>query len=453
MVSFLLLSCVQHSVDSVEQNMVFSLGDAIQPYFGDEVGSHGLHITDICRVGENFFLTGAMGMSLLGRDGIVLDVLEFDLSIYSNAVSCAAKDDDVWVLRSNGEIETYRMEQERIVWKEVISTDIIFQNIALWEDFVVAVSQSEGVWLWEPQNGAWIRIVEELKKTKDIVVQGDTAFVLDWEKGLVSIDMRNPYEATIISSFVINSRARELAIDQDRVIIAGIDATYVMGIHDPSAMNCLSRLHTDGISHSVSLENDLMVVANWKDTLLYDVSSPQNPTLIAIETAQDASYTVHLSEGRLVVGDWDVARMFSIHPEFSSPEISMRSAITLVANTTYDHADVWIKNKGNLPLVISDIVCSHDGIQVSNVEYNTVFGAQQIRVSVEGIEQELQASCIVFSNDVDEAEYTLSIHVNPQGLRIGDRAPDWSLLDVNEDLYALSDYAGELIFVSIFSPL
>jgi hypothetical protein len=257
-----------------------------------------------------------------------------------------------------------------------------------------------------------------------------------------------------VGELALDAAVQELAVANDVVFVAASGRVYAVDVSNPSQPALLDEVAIKGIAVRLAVENDLLAVSTWDDTRIYDVSDPTAMRLIALEDATDSSTAVALAGDRLYVGDWDMLRIYAVDPLLASAEITYTSNLVMIGDQPGTAFGVVIKNEGPIDLEISDISCTDAALSVDSSMLTVPSGGlDSVTITADLGSAIPNSTCTIVSNDVDEPNAEIEIVVNPAGLKVGDQAPAWTVPDLQNTPYSLSDYQGEILLLTIFSSL
>ncbi len=318
-------------------------------------------------------------------------------------------------------------------------------------DGVLLAAQASGL-LSLDSNLVELDRLEESDNSIAVAVDGDVAWLGDRGQGLMAVDVSDPSALELLSVTPLSGSIQDVDIDGGVVVVGSSGEIHVLDGSDPTAPVLLSSIDGQGVATRVDLEGSRLAVANWLDLRLYSMEDPELPVLIAIEDAAEAIGAVELDGDTLWAGDWNTLRSFAIDVEARSPEITLPSSLLLFGDAP-DSELVQVGNEGNMRLVVDDIVCG-EGLQASPTTFQLAPGGSQlVEILAEMDGSEWEGSCIVTSNDADEASASIAVSVNPAGLALGDQAPDWEFPDLEGNVHRLSDTDGQVRLITLFSSL
>ena len=293
--------------------------------------------------------------------------------------------------------------------------------------------------------------LDSLPNVVDVAVDADVAVAVDRDLGLVVLDVADPELPSVTGTIALPGSPQGVALQGSIAVVAASGSLVIVDVADPADPQLLIDLPTDGVASRVAVDGDLVVVANWFDTRIYDIADPSAPRLVGVEEAVDSSMSVALTDGVLYVGDWDWLRIFAVDATLGGPDVSAPAGVTVSGSGDLTAA-LLLANVGDRDLVAT-VACDDarigpgDGVTIPADDRAT------IPLTVTTDAATWTAVCSIASNDPDEPIKEVLIQVNPEGLEVGDEAPDWTLPDLDGALYTLSATRGEVVLITLFSGL
>jgi subtilisin-like proprotein convertase family protein len=131
-------------------------------------------------------------------------------------------------------------------------------------------------------------------------VDGNTAFVADYEGGLQIIDISDISNPTLLSTLDTDGLAFDVAISGDGNTAYVADEEFglqIVDVTDRSNPNLLSGFVTEGYAIGVALSSDekVIYVADVSSLQIIDISNVQSPALLGSFTTSGTAYGVTLS--------------------------------------------------------------------------------------------------------------------------------------------------------------
>jgi hypothetical protein len=321
-------------------------------------------------------------------------------------------------------------------------------------DYIYIAGQANGLLVKNRSDLSPVTTVSEPSNAFDVKLGDGQLFVADRDHGLMSFDISNGAAPQLVGELELGTAVQELAVANDVVYVAASGRIHAVDVSDPSQPVLLDEVAVDGIAVRLAVEGGLLAVATWDDTRLYDVSDPADIRLIALEGATESATAVALAGDRLYVGDWDSMRIYAVDPLLASAELSYTSNLVMIGDQPGTDFGVVIRNEGPIDLDVSDVSCSDPALSVSSSVFTIAPGElTSITITADLGSAIPNSTCTIVSNDVDEPAAEIEIVVNPDGLKVGDQAPAWTVPDLQNTPYSLGDYQGEILLMTIFSSL
>lgn len=432
------------------------IGDALRP-LGEIKAEEGniLHILDMQAVGDFLYMVGYTGMYSLDVSDPANPV-KVDERMAQGLYWIDADADSLLVeSRTMGAIRTDLDAGGQFDIQAMLPADgLSLEGGALLGDYAYIAGQDDGLLVRDRADLSPAGASSEPTNAFDVAVGGDHLFVADRDRGLMSFALDDPSAPTLVGELELGAALQAIVFQDDVVYAAASGSVYAIDVADPSAPAILDEVHVDGVAARVDVDGPYLAVATWNDTRLYDASDPAALELIALEDATDASMSLDLVGDVLYVGDWDIMRSYAVDPSLVSAELTMTGSATIIGDGDTGAVGVVLKNEGPIDLDVSGIDCTDGAVSVDETAFTIPPGGSQVvTVTAELASAGPQTTCTVTSDDVDEPAASLQILVNPEGLKVGDQAPDWSVPDLEGLVYNLHDFQGQVLLITIFSSL
>ena len=346
------------------------------------------------------------------------------------------------------------------------------EGVAVAGERVYVAGQEQGLLIHDLFDLRQVAAWDGAHNAIDVVVQAGVAYVGDRERGVVIAAVSQAADALEITELAAVPlpgglvQHLELSPDGRHLYVAAGARVAVLDVSEPAQARVVAELHPGGVATGVAADGDLLALANWRDTRLYDVADPAAPRLIAVEDALDASMSVDLRGDLLVVGDWDHLRAYRIDATLQAAELELPKSVTVLGDpavTAEVETYVLVGNgtSDDVDLELFDVTCASDAVAPAVTEATVAPGLVAVvplRVDIvvgggRRPEREWRTSCAFWTTDPDESIAEVEVVVNPDGLSLGDPAPDWTLPDLDGELHTLSAHRGKVVVMTIFSSL
>lgn len=321
-------------------------------------------------------------------------------------------------------------------------------------DLVFLAAALDGVLIYDRATLQTVVGALDTANAVDVAVSGTTAWVIDREEGLVAFDLTHPAAPVRQGSLAVAGGLNALTVEGGLAVIAASSRTHLVDVRDPLHPALYATLDNGyGTALRADLSGDLLITANEIDWRLFDVADPAHPRLIGVEDSYDSALSVAIDGDYAYVGDWDLLKVLHIDRTARSPEIDFAWPLNVFATAGAPaQSSILVNNRGTEPLRVFDAWCPQ-GVHLSPTTFELAPGASvAVTVDLDFVMPTMDTfTCFFSSNDADEAAAPLQIEVNRTGPTPGKPAPAFSLPDLNGEVHALSDYAGKVVFIDLFS--
>jgi len=326
-------------------------------------------------------------------------------------------------------------------------------GVALTADHVLIGTTGDGLEVRDRQGLELIGSVAGLTNVVDVANDGQTVVAVDRDAGLAVIDMSEPAAPTVLGSVALPGSPQGVALQDGIAYVAASGSLAVVDVRTPESPALLADVLTDGVATRVDVDGDFVALANWFDTRVYDVADPGTPRLVAVEEAQDSAMAVAIEGDVVYVGDWDWLRTYRIDASVGAPDVSGPAGVSVSGGAGSLDGSFRLDNVGDRPL-IATLSCDDTAVAITPQLTVDAHDGATVDVHVESPSSDpWTATCTVASNDPDEPTKEVLVDVNPEGLEVGDPAPDWTLPDLAGVSHSLSAQQGNVVMITLFSGL
>ncbi len=184
---------------------------------------------------------------------------------------------------------------------------------------------------------------------RDVVLAGDVAYVADRAGGLGVIDVTDPANPSLTSTFATPDVATGVVADGDAVLVAdGASGLVIVDVSDPSIPVLEGSLDTSGFATALALAGRVAFVADGAGGLhAVDVDDRSNPMLLdTVDTAGDArgvalhgdlALVADGTSGLQIIDITDPANLVligSVNPPGEAYDVAVNGDVAFVANGT-----------------------------------------------------------------------------------------------------------------------
>ena len=387
----------QHVDVAGEKALVTSHGDEVQP-------KPFIGVLDVSRPGQVKTIASTSGAS--SYEGALF---------VGEQIVAAAHGDGLVVLKAKGKRLVKQggfVDDESDAWQPVAHGENIL--VAEGETGLRVYAIKEGV----PQL---LGGVELAGSSKDVVVQGDVAYVAT-SLGVASVD-----------------------------------------VSDPAAPRVLAEVTTAGTALGVSLGRPgTLFVADWNRVRAFDITDPAAPKSMlseAVPTDADFSRVLALdatTTGRMYAGEWQGLHVYEHQGSGEAPQIELLGTPVRLGRTGMGESTVSefsVHNSGALPLTITSIESSQDQLAVTPPCTQVAPGETatlDVRLS-QSTRAEFSGKLTIHSDDPDEAAVTVDVLANHSGASIGEDVPPFDVVDREGKRWSSKALRGKVVVLAYFA--
>lgn len=336
-----------------------------------------------------------------------------------------------------------------------------FEDGRIFGNLLFSTAHRNGVYIFEIlETGELNRIghlYAEIENAIALDIQNDFLYIANGIGGIVVYDISVPESPVFVSQINTTGAAQDIDISGDNAIVAvgglGVD---IIDFSDPANPEFITNITGIGSAFNLSVENGLAYVARWETVEIIDVSDPQNPVLAGWEDTRTRAMGLTVSDSIIYVADWSFLEIYrfgesrqqDIHLDLTDIDMGDVEPGEIIDTTFY------VYNTGGITLNIHNISGMNNGFSVEPT--NAVIPADssfEFQLFFEPVNDEyVFANIMIQSDDPDESVKSFRAFGNGSlRLNIGDPAPDFTHLGIDNREYTLSDYYGQVILIAFFA--
>jgi hypothetical protein len=341
-----------------------------------------------------------------------------------------------------------------------------FEGLAVDGAYVYAAMHGDGVAVLElTASTLELRAtISDFENAWGLAISDDVLYVADGTGGLVTVDVTDPTNASLLGRVETGGSAQSVEIDADAgvaFVAAGTTGLVTIDVTDPNQPTLLATVDTPGSALQVALANGHAYIADWNDARVFDVQDPSSPTLIATERVPvSRGFPRVLGIGangqHAYLGEWTGLYSYRLTPERSAPDLQP-SQRTVRLNGVADGSEaafaLILTNQGNAPLVAWSLSTTEGPFSVSPSELHLEPNAQaavEIRYAPEA-GADTSACMAVLSDDPDEPTLKIELLGNEPAAGLGQQAPEVVARLVDGGVWRLSEQRGKVVVLSYFA--
>jgi uncharacterized repeat protein (TIGR02543 family) len=228
--------------------------------------------------------------------------------------------------------------------------------------FVASGSKSIGIYdISNPAGPVLLKAITTTQNIKRIAVAGNYLYVTE-NYSLETIDISNPANAVIVNAIYINDIFNDIAVYNDYLFITGYSGIGIVSIANRAAPVYLKKISECGIfMTNLCVQGQQLYASMFYDGLnVISIANPENPVLVSSTQLNTNLYDVKVRGnyaylvGQSLVAIVNISNAVSPvivgkYSKFANPE-NVYNEITISGDTAY----VQSKDKGVLLLNISD---------------------------------------------------------------------------------------------------
>ena len=415
-------------------------------------GGFGATVNDISKPDD---------VSFIGTVGRRCQRVAFGPMLASGAqVFYLAHHGDTWV--ASPSLGTYSIDAAGIVQELdfIADANTLFEGIVYHAGFLYVAAHAGGVRVYSINDQGipvLVTVVGGFDNAWKVDAQGDHLYVADADGGLHVLDISTPVDAGIIQSIATTALARDVDVHGPRVYVAlGGGGVDVFDASVPSLLTPLRTLDTKGSAQAVSANDTLLTVANWDNVLVFEASSLQ---LLAVEELSgypdfEQDLGVSLVDNHLYVGEWEGLHVLEYRQGHVAPALDTDEDLLQFAPTEGDSRAVVLRNRGHVPLFVTDVRVPGASFSVNQNSFQIAPGkADVFEVTFQPpAPEESVSQLVVYTNDPDASEFIIPISTRETTrLNIGDRlTADFGFLHASGSIEGLEGHVIVLAYFALF---
>ncbi|MHC5112047.1 MAG: hypothetical protein ACYTHJ_19460 [Planctomycetota bacterium] len=352
---------------------------------------------------------------------------------------------------------------------------IFYEKMFIQGDFLFVAAHRHGLRIFnvsQPEEPILVGMLDEgFVDAFDIAVSGNVAYVADGAGGLKIVDVTDKAAPEILAGEDLTGAvgtAEAVTIRAGKVFVA-IGANGV-AIYDEGDVTSRQILDIGAFAEDLCWVGDYLAVSTYSGPFIVDPDASGGPAVVAREVNSRREETARLwlncgiADGggnRLLVASWDYMDVYEVKPASMSTQPDIIASTQRIRFHPEGGAEtVTLTNNGQGDLQIGFITSILPSFTVDYVP-GTLGPGQSMSVDItyDGTPTPGNSVIHIASNDPDENPFPIQVFGDTMYLDPGEPAVDFSLpmltLDPEtdafvEETFALSQYAGKIVFFSIY---
>ncbi|RLC21872.1 MAG: hypothetical protein DRI57_01285 [Deltaproteobacteria bacterium] len=181
-------------------------------------------------------------------------------------------------------------------------------DIAVNGDYAYLTDWDSGLQIIDISNAASPNIVRTADTpgyARGVAVSGNYAYVADWTEGLQIIDISNPPAAEIIGIADVSDGATDVAVSGNYAYMANQnEGLQIMDISNSSKPEFVTSLYVPGTAVKIMVDRDYAYIAAWESGLqIIDVSNPLEPEIAGSTDTPSYAWGLMVRGNQVYVAD------------------------------------------------------------------------------------------------------------------------------------------------------
>lgn len=367
---------------------------------------------------------------------------------------------DSWV--PGAFLGTYVITPNGIEERNLLSeAGVLYEGLDWHDGTLYVAAHDEGVRVYQTAadgTPTYVTTVGGMQNAWQVEIHDGFAFVVDNDVGVHVMTLDDPQAPVLELTIETTERPRDLDVHDGRLYVAlgsfGIDVFDVTEPLDPVPVG---NIETLGSAQSVSADGDVLAVAAWSHVAIYETASLNLITTEQLRPypsfEQDLGVTVHGKH--LYVAEWEGMHALEYRPGFIAPDLWVdESQLSFEPDLPAGRA-VVVRNRGHLPLEISDMQTNDAAFLVTGDAMNIAPGEADFFEVIFQPPPPIGFKLLtLFTNDPDvvDVQHQLGLVASSSNLlTVGDPLTDaFAFLDPNGNA-SLTGLEGKVTVLSYFA--
>ncbi len=386
---------------------------------------------------------------LIGNYQLQGSIQYYNHSRFSNYAICTAREDGFYII-------SYENPSHPVLIYGYSPEYTSIEAVAIKNNKAYFTAHEQGIIIYDisnPGHPTFISQITGFTNAWDIKISGNYAYIADGYGGLVVLDLTSP--ETIVGRAGEGIIVQDISIENTLAFLAaGTQGVEIFDITVPTNPQLINTIDTNGSAFKVSVKNNYLGVASWNLIELYDVSDPLNPQFLSSDNSKSRAMGIFLSEELILVADWERLSVYQ-YREGDSPNIVLSRDDVIfdeIPQGQSETQNIYVQNLGTSNLIVSDIVGYNPNYSITPTSFELDVNAQiELEITYSPVGGDPLGIFTIYSNDPNDPELPLWCFSGNVPVSVGDEAPDFTLLDLNDIPHTLSDYRGNIVVLALFA--
>jgi hypothetical protein len=281
-------------------------------------------------------------------------------------------------------------------------------------------------------------------------------YVADGQAGLKIIDVSNPQQPILLGQAGGSGTAKDVVAQGNYAFLAvGAGGVDMFDVSDPYQPTLVANYNTSGYASRIALSDSLIAVSDWDDVEVLKWDDSPSLSLAGYKSTDGRVMAINMVDDIVFSAEWTLFRTFRFGP-ITEPDLDLSLHTMDFPHTEIDSCDdstFNLANNGQTDLLLNATMIGSD----FNFNFpDTVLAPGELiqgKVTYCATNEDASGLLSIQSNDPDENNISVFLRGNtPWGVEAGEAAPDFTLSSVNGfgDI-TLSELLGKVIVVSFFA--
>jgi hypothetical protein len=307
-----------------------------------------------------------------------------------------------------------------------------------------------------------------------VSARGNTVFVTDGPGGLVTVDVTDPANPTVLGRVVTGGHASGVVVSGDiAYVAAGSAGLVVVDISDLANPAVIGSAQMPGSAIRVDYSDGHVFVAAWNDARVYDVSVPAAPRFIgAVRLTHDDDDVLDPDRpaptsrilgiaargDEVFIGNWHVLYSYKLYGDRLAPSIRLPEAALMLDFGPVEIGQsktlpLEITNQGTAPLTLLNNWVSGTAFTVTPQQVRIAPGdTAMLSLTYTATTTELEKGYLQILSDDPQAPLRQAYLVgNQPGLGVGMPLPETTAVLLDGSSWSSSQTQGKVVLLAYFA--
>jgi hypothetical protein len=307
-----------------------------------------------------------------------------------------------------------------------------------------------------------------------VFARDNTVFVTDGPGGLVTVDVSDPANPTVLGQVVTGGHASGVVVNGDiAYVAAGSAGVVAVDVSDLANPVVLGSAQMPGSAIRVDYAGGHVFVAAWNDARVYDVSTPASPRFVgAVRLTHDDDDVldpdrpaptsrilgIAARDDEVFIGNWHVLYSYKLYADRLAPSIRLPEAASMidfgpVAIGDSKTVPFEISNQGTAPLTLLNNWVAGSGFAVEPGQLRVAPGeTATLSITYTATAAELEKGYLQILSDDPQAPLRAAYLVgNQPGLGVGMPLPETTAVLLDGSTWSSSQTQGKVVLLAYFA--